>query len=66
VLSDQANAILETARHLVTLDRRDLDAAWHRAHSALEAAAALADAGRGPNGPSRPPLDGSSSVMPER
>jgi uncharacterized membrane protein len=66
VLSDPANAILETARHLVTLDRRDLDAAWHRAHSALEAAAALADAGRGPNGPSRPPLDGSSSVMPER
>ena len=36
-LSDQADAILETASALVALDRRDLDAAWHRAHSALEA-----------------------------
>jgi uncharacterized membrane protein len=35
-LSDQADAILETASALVALDRRDLDAAWHRAHTALE------------------------------
>jgi len=34
-LSDQADAILETASALVALDRRDLDAAWHRAHEAL-------------------------------
>jgi hypothetical protein len=34
--SDQADAILETASALVALDRRDLDAAWHRAHTALE------------------------------
>jgi hypothetical protein len=36
-LSDQADAILETASALVALDRRDLDAAWHRAHTALDA-----------------------------
>jgi len=36
-LSDQADAILETASALVALDRRDLDAAWHQAHNALEA-----------------------------
>jgi len=36
-LSDQADAILEIASALVALDRRDLDAAWHRAHAALEA-----------------------------
>jgi uncharacterized membrane protein len=36
-LSDQADAILETASALVALDRRDLDTAWHRAHTALEA-----------------------------
>jgi uncharacterized membrane protein len=36
-LSDQADAILETASALVALDRRDLDAAWHRAHASLEA-----------------------------
>jgi uncharacterized membrane protein len=35
-LSDQADAILEIASTLVALDRRDLDAAWHRAHTALE------------------------------
>jgi uncharacterized membrane protein len=35
-LSDQADAILEIASTLVALDRRDLDAAWHRAHAALE------------------------------
>jgi len=36
-LSDQADAILETASALVALDRGDLDAAWHRTHTALEA-----------------------------
>jgi uncharacterized membrane protein len=36
-LSDQADAIIETASALVAIDRRDLDAAWRRAHSALEA-----------------------------
>src|ERR1700678_482935 len=35
-LSDQADAILETASALVALDRRDLDAAWRRAHTTLE------------------------------
>jgi uncharacterized membrane protein len=35
-LSDQADAILETASTLVALDHRDLDAAWQRAHTALE------------------------------
>jgi uncharacterized membrane protein len=34
-LSDQANAILESAQTLVALDRRDLEAAWHRAHTVL-------------------------------
>ena len=38
VLSDQADAILEIASQLVTLDRRDLDAAWHQALTALEGA----------------------------
>jgi hypothetical protein len=36
-LSDQADAIQETASALVALDRRDLDAAWRLAHTALEA-----------------------------
>jgi hypothetical protein len=36
-LSAQADAILETASALVALDRRDLDAAWRRAHTLLEA-----------------------------
>jgi uncharacterized membrane protein len=36
VLSDEADAILETASALIAIDRRDLDAAWHRAHTALE------------------------------
>jgi uncharacterized membrane protein len=39
VLREQAEAILETAVALVTLDRRDLDAAWSRAHTSLEALA---------------------------
>jgi uncharacterized membrane protein len=37
VLADEADAIMETASALVALDRRDLDAAWGRAHSALAA-----------------------------
>ena len=36
-LSDQADAILEIASALVALDRRDLEAAWHRAHTTVEA-----------------------------
>ena len=36
-LSDQADAILESASALVALDRRDLDAARRRARTALEA-----------------------------
>lgn len=36
-LSNQADAILETASALVTLDRRDLETAWHRAHTVLGA-----------------------------
>jgi uncharacterized membrane protein len=35
-LSDQAGAILETAGALGALDRRDLDAAWQRARTALD------------------------------
>ena len=36
-LAEQADAIRETATALVALDRRDLDAAWHRARTALDA-----------------------------
>jgi len=36
VLSEQADAIRESATALVALDRRDLDAAWHRARTALD------------------------------
>jgi hypothetical protein len=36
-LSDQADAILETASALVTLDRRNLEAARHSANTALAA-----------------------------
>jgi uncharacterized membrane protein len=35
-LSDQADAILESASAVVALDRRDLEAAWRRAHTALD------------------------------
>jgi uncharacterized membrane protein len=50
-LSDQADAILETASALVALDRRDLDAAWSRAHTALEAKTGLWEVmTNGPNG----------------
>jgi uncharacterized membrane protein len=41
-LSNQADAILESAKSLVVLDQRDLEMAWQRAHSVL---AALASAG---------------------
>jgi hypothetical protein len=37
VLAEEAEAIVETASALVKLDRRDLDAAWRRAQSALAA-----------------------------
>jgi hypothetical protein len=37
VLSDEADAILESASSLIAIDRRDLDAAWQRAHTALDA-----------------------------
>jgi uncharacterized membrane protein len=36
-LSDQADAIIETANALVALDHRDLEAAWHRAQAVLAA-----------------------------
>jgi uncharacterized membrane protein len=36
-LSEQADAIRESATALVTLDRRDLDAAWHRTRTTLDA-----------------------------
>jgi uncharacterized membrane protein len=38
-LSDQAEAILETASALVALDRRNLEDAWNRANTALGASA---------------------------
>jgi uncharacterized membrane protein len=37
ILSDEADAILETASALVEVDHRDLKAAWQRAHTTLEA-----------------------------
>ena len=36
VLSEEADAIRESATALVAVDRRDLDVAWHRARTALE------------------------------
>jgi uncharacterized membrane protein len=45
VLSEQADAIRESATALVALDCRDLDAAWHRARTALETVAVLRSAG---------------------
>jgi len=58
VLHEQAGAILETAGALVTLDRRDLDAAWNRAHTALEA---LAVASAMPPPTDGPPATGNIS-----
>jgi uncharacterized membrane protein len=47
VLSEQADAIRESAPALVALDRRDLDAAWLQARSAI-------DALQGPSGAEHP------------
>jgi uncharacterized membrane protein len=44
VLSEQADAIRESATSLVALDRRDLDAAWHRARTALDTLAIVKSA----------------------
>jgi len=48
VLSEQADAIREFATALVALDRRDLDAAWCRARTALDALPSPSSAGRTP------------------
>ncbi len=48
VLSEQADAIRESATALVALDRRDLDAAWLRARVALDGLQGLAGAERPP------------------
>ena len=37
VLSEEADATRESASALVTVDRRDLDAAWHVARTPLDA-----------------------------
>ena len=47
-LSEQADAIRESAAALVTLDRRDLDAAWLRARAALDSPSWPSSAGRTP------------------
>ena len=36
-LAEQLDAIRDAATALIPLDRRDLEAAWHQAHTALEA-----------------------------
>jgi uncharacterized membrane protein len=69
VLADEAAAILETASALVALDRRDLDAAWHRAQSALAtlprpSSGGCQDARVAPAPP--PPGDDSTSVWSDR
>src|SRR5258708_4747651 len=68
-LSDQADAILETASALVALDRRDLDAAWRRAHTALDAlprpSSSEREHARVAPAPPRP-ADDSHSVTPGR
>jgi hypothetical protein len=43
-LSEQADAIRESASSLAALDRRDLDAAWHRARTALDTLAIVKSA----------------------
>ena len=48
VLSEQADAIRESATALVALDRRDLDAAWHQARTALDALPRPSNAERTP------------------
>jgi uncharacterized membrane protein len=47
-LSEQADAIRESATALVTLDRRDLDAAWRRARTAVDASPRPSSAERTP------------------
>jgi uncharacterized membrane protein len=48
VLSEEADAIRESATALVTLDRRDLDAAWQLARTALDALPRPSDAASTP------------------
>jgi uncharacterized membrane protein len=48
VMAEQADAIRESATALVTLDRRDLDAAWQLARAALDELPWPSDAGRTP------------------
>jgi uncharacterized membrane protein len=48
VLSEQADAIHESGTALVALDRRDLDAAWHRPRTALDALPQPSSADRRP------------------
>jgi uncharacterized membrane protein len=48
VLSDQADAILESATALGALDRRDLEASWQRARAALDELARPSSAERTP------------------
>jgi uncharacterized membrane protein len=48
VLSEEADAIRESGSGLVALDRRDLDAAWQRARTALDALPRITSAERTP------------------
>jgi hypothetical protein len=45
-LSEQADAIAESATGLVALDRRDIDAAWRRARTRLDALPQPSSGGR--------------------
>ena len=47
-LSEQADAIRDSATALVKLDRRDLDAAWQRARTAVDASPRPSSAKRTP------------------
>ena len=47
-LSEQADAIRESANAPVTLDRRDVDAAWRRARAALDALPPFSSGGQTP------------------
>jgi len=48
VLLEQADAIRESATALVSLDRHDLDSAWHKAHTTLDALSRPSSAERKP------------------
>ena len=48
VLSEQADAITESAAALVALDRRDIDTAWHQARTTLDALSQPSSGGRPP------------------